>query len=146
MSNLTIQRGECVLVVGPNGAGKSLLLRAAAGEAHTLAAGARHVGPGVSMFVFGQDAAELLAGKETAAETLRAELKAAREAAAAAHDADARRRRRGVRPPPSSCTAGWGVPRFEREPGVAPRLAHSPCGSRRAGQTGPRHGPRQLSR
>ena len=60
-TELTLRRGERLLLLGDNGAGKSTLLRAALGI-QPLTQGSVHVADGVERFYFSQDAAELLAG------------------------------------------------------------------------------------
>ena len=57
--DLTLQRGQRLLLLGDNGAGKSTLLLAALGRL-PLAAGSAALAPGVSTFYFAQDAPELL--------------------------------------------------------------------------------------
>ena len=60
-----------MLINGPNGVGKSTLLRAAAGEPGSLAAGSRDLAHGAAVFFFRQEAADLLSGERTAVDTLR---------------------------------------------------------------------------
>ena len=62
-TELTLRRGERLLLLGANGAGKSTLLRAALGL-QPLTQGSVHVADGVQPFYFSQDAAELLAEGE----------------------------------------------------------------------------------
>ena len=57
--DLTLQRGQRLLLLGDNGAGKSTLLLAALGKL-PLAAGTAAFAPGLSTFYFAQDAPELL--------------------------------------------------------------------------------------
>jgi ABC-type molybdenum transport system ATPase subunit/photorepair protein PhrA len=57
---LTIEKGQRILVLGPNGAGKSSMLRCALAGSDPLLSGSRTVGEGVKMAVFAQDLAQEL--------------------------------------------------------------------------------------
>ena len=57
---LTIEKGQRILVLGPNGAGKSSMLRCALAGSDPLLSGSRIVGEGVRMAVFAQDLAQEL--------------------------------------------------------------------------------------
>jgi len=63
--DLTIKKGQRVLVLGPNGAGKSTLLKALGGQL-ALWSGSRKEGEGVKMAVFSQDLAQDLPLHKTA--------------------------------------------------------------------------------
>ena len=74
--DLTIKRGQRILVLGPNGAGKSTLIKAVGGSL-PLWKGTRKLGDGVKMSVFSQDLAQDLpldkTGLEYVEEKARAE-------------------------------------------------------------------------
>ncbi|GAX72848.1 hypothetical protein CEUSTIGMA_g303.t1 [Chlamydomonas eustigma] len=65
--DLTVKRGQRILVLGPNGAGKSTLLKGLSGTL-PLWGGSRKVGDGVKMSVFSQDLAQDLPLEKTALE------------------------------------------------------------------------------
>ncbi|HOT61888.1 MAG TPA: ABC-F family ATP-binding cassette domain-containing protein [Treponemataceae bacterium] len=70
--DLTVEKGERLVVVGRNGAGKSTLLRALAGVDRDYA-GTIALGSGVSLGYFSQDNAETLVGPERILDLLEAE-------------------------------------------------------------------------
>jgi ATP-binding cassette subfamily F protein 3 len=70
--DLTLERGEKLLVVGRNGAGKSTLLRIIAGQDRDFT-GRANYGAGIQAGYFSQDAAEAMTGTEQVLEFMEAE-------------------------------------------------------------------------
>jgi len=65
--NLTVERGERIVLVGPNGAGKSTLLKILAAQV-SIAAGTREPGLNVTIGYFAQHRAEMLDPRRTVLE------------------------------------------------------------------------------
>ncbi len=65
--NLTIEKGQRILVLGPNGAGKSTLMKSIAGS-EPLISGSRRMGEGAKLAVFAQDLAQELPLEQPALE------------------------------------------------------------------------------